>query len=127
MSPSKQDTWRWPNKLCGRTVLFAVCAFSLLGRCLGDMKIGSPEIFQLEPRGIQRGLTNRIKLIGTNFVGLTELKVHNSKLTGELLQEPPPTTNIAWLQLLAPADLPRGAYELSVKNTNTESSKAKLY
>src|SRR5437870_13780129 len=30
---------------------------------------GKPEIFQLEPHGIQRGTTAKIKLIGTNQIG----------------------------------------------------------
>src|SRR5262249_29081062 len=45
---------------------------------------GKPEIFILEPRGIQRGAAAKIKLIGTNLIGLTELKLHNQQLKGEL-------------------------------------------
>ncbi len=88
---------------------------------------GKPEIFQLEPRGVQRGVTARIKLVGTNLIGLTELKLHNPKLKGELLAEPEITTNEAWIEITAAPDLARGSYEVSVKNTNSESSKLKLY
>src|ERR1700722_7340900 len=47
---------------------------------------GKPEIFELEPRGIQRGSTVEIKLIGTNLTELTELKLHKSGLTGQLVR-----------------------------------------
>jgi hypothetical protein len=88
---------------------------------------GKPELFTLEPRGIQRGVATKIKLIGTNLIGLTELKVHNSKLKGELLNEPEPTTNEVWIEITAATNLARGPYEISVKNTNAESSKLKLH
>jgi hypothetical protein len=88
---------------------------------------GKPEIFQLEPRGIQRGVTAKIKLIGTNLIGLTELKLHNDKLKGELLNDPEPTTNEVWITITSATNLTRGPYEISVKNTNRESSKLKLW
>jgi Bacterial pre-peptidase C-terminal domain len=88
---------------------------------------GKPEIFTLEPRGIQRGPAAKIKLIGTNLIGLTELKLHNPQLKGELLSEPEPTTNEVWVTITASTNLARGPYEISVKNTNSESSKLKLY
>src|SRR5437879_5869919 len=60
---------------------------------------GKPEIFQLEPRGIQRGVEAKIKLIGTNLIGLTELKLHHAQLEGALLPAPAPTTNEAWITI----------------------------
>ncbi len=88
---------------------------------------GKPEIFELVPRGVQRGVTAKIKLIGTNLVGLTELKFQNSKLHGVMLSEPEATTNEVWIEVTAATNLVRGAYEVSVKNTNAESSKLKIY
>jgi hypothetical protein len=88
---------------------------------------GKPEIFTLEPRGIQHGAVAKVKLIGTNLIGLTELKLHNPKLTGDLLENPEPTTNEVWIAITAATNLATGAYEISVKNTNSESSKLKLY
>ena len=88
---------------------------------------GKPEIFELEPRGIQRGVTTEIKLIGTNLIGVTELILRNPKLKGELIRENQQTTNEAWIKITAAADLPRGAYEISIKNATNESSRLKLY
>ena len=88
---------------------------------------GQPQIFSLEPRGVQRGVPATIKLTGTNLVGLTELQLQNTNIQGMLLQQPAPTTNEVWIRITATTNLPRGAYELSVKNTNHESSKLKIY
>src|SRR5438105_11655866 len=88
---------------------------------------GQAEIVEIEARGIQRGVPSKVKLIGTNLIGLIELKLHNPKLAGSLLSEPEPTTNNAWIEITAATNLAGGAYEISVKNTNTESSKVKIY
>src|ERR1051325_9717808 len=88
---------------------------------------GQPEIFSLEPRGVQRGAQATIKLTGTNLIGLTELRLHNTNIQGVLLDQPPATTNEVWIRITAGTNLTRGAYELSVKNTNSESSKFKIY
>jgi len=88
---------------------------------------GNPEIFSLSARGLQRGVSAKIKLTGTNLVGLTELKLSNTNITGKLLATPAPTTNTAWIELLAARTLERGAYQLSVRNTNKESSKFTFY
>jgi hypothetical protein len=88
---------------------------------------GTPEIFELQPRGIQRGKSVEVKLIGTNLMGLSEFKLQNPRLTGAFVRRDEWTTNAAWLKITAAADLSRGAYEVSVKNTNAESSRLKLY
>jgi hypothetical protein len=88
---------------------------------------GRPEIFSLEPRGIQRGVNANIKLTGTNLIGLTELRLQNPNLHGKLLEQPKPSTNEVWIRITADTNLARGGYELSVRNTNQESSKIKIY
>ncbi|PHX93853.1 MAG: hypothetical protein CK546_08005, partial [Pedosphaera sp.] len=84
-----------------------------------------PGITRLEPRGIQRGVETRLKLIGTNLVGLTNVTFHNPKLTGALLPEA--QAGEAWLKVTAAADLTRGSYELSVKSAGGESARVKLH
>jgi hypothetical protein len=88
---------------------------------------GQPEIFSLEPRGVQRGVVATIKLTGTNLIGLTELRLQNTNIHGTLLEQPEPATNEVWIQITADTNLLRGGYELWVRNTNQESSKVKLY
>src|SRR5262245_56069584 len=62
---------------------------------------GKPEIFQLEPRGIERGYPVKLKLIGTNLIGVTEVKFQNADLSGEVLEEPVATTNVLWIEISA--------------------------
>ncbi len=85
-----------------------------------------PQLTRLEPRGIQAGATLRLQMIGSNFVGITAVKVSDPRLKAELLTE----TNsheIVWIQLTTPADLPRGAYELSLQTAHGESGKSKVF
>ena len=113
-------------------ILSLACAFAFAAKKPAMKKpvvvpAGKPEIFELTPRGIERGVTAKIKLVGTNLIGLTELKFQNPKLRGSLLSEPEATTNEAWIEVTAATNLARGAYEVSVKNTNAESSRLKIY
>ncbi|PAW76186.1 MAG: hypothetical protein B9S33_21085 [Pedosphaera sp. Tous-C6FEB] len=84
-----------------------------------------PAITRLEPRGIQRGMETRLKLVGSNLAGLTNVTFHNPKLTGALL--PDAKAGEAWLKVTAAADLTRGSYELSVKSAAGESARVKLH
>ena len=86
---------------------------------------GVPAITRLEPRGIQRGVETRLKIVGSNLVGLTNVTFHSAKLTGALL--PDATAGEAWLKVTAAADLARGSYELSVKGPGGESTRVKLH
>src|SRR4051794_9130240 len=76
------------------------------------MKIapGQPAIFSAEPRGIQRGVTAKIKLTGTNLANVTELQLHNKEVRGKLLDRPTPTATELWVQITAATNLTRGAY-----------------
>lgn len=85
-----------------------------------------PVVERPEPRGLQRGRETKVKLVGKNFLGLTELKGHDEKVKGELLKEGV-TAGEAWISLTPDADLPRGPVELSVAGPNGESAPFKLY
>ena len=86
---------------------------------------GVPAITRLEPRGVQRGVEVRLKLVGSNLAGLTNVTFHSPKLTGALL--PDAKAGEAWLTLSAAPDLARGSYELSVKSAAGESARVKLH
>ena len=86
---------------------------------------GVPTITRLEPRGVQRGLETRVKLVGSNLTGLTNVTFHSPKLTGALVPEP--KAGEAWVKVTAAADLARGSYELSVKGPGGESARVKLH
>ena len=86
---------------------------------------GVPAITRLEPRGVQRGVETRLKLVGSNLAGLTNVTFHNPKLTGTLLPEA--KAGEAWLKVTVAPDLARGSYELSVKSAAGESARVKLH
>ena len=87
---------------------------------------GKAEIFELQPRGIRRGTWAEIKLIGTNLLGVTDFKFPNTNLAGEFVRHNEWTgTKLA--EIKAAATLARGSYGVFVKNTNSESSRLKLY
>jgi WD40 repeat protein len=85
---------------------------------------GKPEITRIEPRGMQRGTALKIKIAGTNLDNLTNVILNNPKLSGRL--EPGADLTEAWITVKAAADLPQGAYDLSVANAGGESGKVKL-
>src|SRR4029434_1647234 len=58
---------------------------------------------------------------------MTELLLKDKRLGGELLTDPAPTTNELWILVNSSNDLPRGAYEFTVRAEKSESSKAALY
>ncbi|HKQ38741.1 MAG TPA: c-type cytochrome domain-containing protein, partial [Verrucomicrobiae bacterium] len=110
----------------------------LVGRLDGSMEFydvtsgkvvlpAKPELVRTEPRGIQRGVETRLKLIGSNLLTLKEIHLHNPKLTGALLKDPAPKAEEAWIQLSAAADLPRGPYEISVVGAGGESGTIKIH
>ncbi len=85
-----------------------------------------PDVTQLEPRGIQRGVETKIKLTGTNLADLVQLKSFSPKLKGELIPTEEKNTE-TFIKLTAGEDLIRGAYEFSLINSNGESGRIKIY
>jgi hypothetical protein len=82
-----------------------------------------PELVRVEPRGFQRGQQVTVKLVGSNLIGVTELKLHHAKLKGELAKASEQKPNEISVVLNAEVDLPRGSYELSVIGPGGESGR----
>ncbi|MDB6056838.1 MAG: repeat-containing protein, partial [Verrucomicrobiales bacterium] len=92
-------------------------------KVIGD----KPDITRFEPRGVQTGFETRVKLIGTNFIDLTEVKTSDPKLVAKLDGESDEDVNEASIIVKASAGLKRGGYDVSVVNAKGESTKVKLY
>ncbi|MCI0535874.1 MAG: hypothetical protein L0Z50_11680, partial [Verrucomicrobiales bacterium] len=90
------------------------------------MPMPKPELARAEPRGMQRGVSTRLKLTGRNLFGLSELRFSSESFRGELLNDKGDSGE-AWVNVNTPADLPRGSYELWLVSTNGESGKLKLH
>jgi hypothetical protein len=86
-----------------------------------------PELTRIEPRGVQRGIQTKLKLIGKNLDRATSIKSSESRLKTELLAEPAAKSTEAWISVAPDATLPRGVYELTFVGSNGESAPAKIY
>jgi hypothetical protein len=103
-----------------RWLYLLVFAVATLG-CFAAQK---PSLKDVQPPGVQRGVTNRLQLTGSNLVALTSVKFANTNLSAAVLSS---TSNTASIEVRSSATLPRGAYEFSVANSNGESGKLKLH
>ncbi len=90
------------------------------------MATPKPELTRPEPRGIQRGKEVRVKLIGTNLAGVTEVKSHHPRLSVQLDPEAELKPNQLSIKIVTPNDIPRNGYELSVITAGGESGRVKL-
>jgi WD40 repeat protein/mono/diheme cytochrome c family protein len=86
-----------------------------------------PQLARLEPRGLQRGTRIRLKLVGSNLIALTEVKFSDARLKAESISSSDARGLESSLTVTAAADLPRGTYQLWVRNANGESPKLKLF
>src|SRR5689334_17878941 len=64
-----------------------------------------PDITRFEPRGVQRGIETRVKLVGTNFVDVTEVRTSNAKLVAKLDGESDESSTEAWINVKPSAAL----------------------
>jgi len=85
----------------------------------------APELSRADPRGFQRGQRVSLMLTGKNLTGVTNLVLSHPKLTGEVASVPSATEVVVNIE--SAIDLPRGAYELSVRAAGGESGKLKLH
>ena len=108
------------------TVFFLEPVLEAAPTAEGKAAEGKPEISRLDPRGVQRGVEVKIKVFGTNLLGLSEVKFSNEKIKADILDIDEKTTE-AWITVLASPDLKRGDYEFSLKNEKGESARVKLF
>ncbi|HEX7860733.1 MAG TPA: c-type cytochrome domain-containing protein [Verrucomicrobiae bacterium] len=86
-----------------------------------------PELARLEPRGLQRGVPTKLKLIGKNLQNTTAIKFSNDKLSATISTNPAPNSTELWIEVNSTADLTRAPYELSVVTPTGETARLKLY
>ena len=85
-----------------------------------------PELARVEPRGVQRGTTTRLKLVGKHLTAISKVRLSDSRISAS--DSTGDTGGMdGWVTVTPAADMPRGAYELWVVNNNGESGKLKIY
>ncbi|MGE0610469.1 MAG: c-type cytochrome domain-containing protein, partial [Pirellulales bacterium] len=122
--PEKQAARRKARSRLLSLALKNLPGLSLLA--LADEAPAAPQLTSLSPRGIERGTATKVRLIGTNLAGATEVKSNNPLLTVKLV---PPTEQPSELSIeaTAAADLPTGVYEVGVVTPGGASGMLKLY
>src|SRR5207253_2384146 len=81
-----------------------------------------PELASIEPRGMQRGETIKIKLIGKNLATANAVKTSEPKLVAKLLGEDTGRADYLWAEITAPADLPPNSYDITIGSSGGTSN-----
>jgi hypothetical protein len=86
-----------------------------------------PELARVEPRGIQRGVETKLKLLGKNLERVSSIKFKEARLKAEVITDPAAKSTESWVAVSSDSTLPRGEYELLVVAPNGESGPAKIF
>ncbi len=93
-----------------------------------------PELARLEPRGVARGVSATVRLIGKHLDRVDQVRFHHEKLAGKLkpgsaeAADDSVASETELLVEMTPAEeMEPGAYELSVVNAGGESNRVKVY
>ncbi len=93
-------------------------------------ELSAPELKEIVPRGVQRGVPARLKLAGKHLAGATGVKFHDAGITGALIPAPPgnpPKPDELWVDVSAAPDAALGAHEVSIITAAGESGKLKFF
>src|SRR5207247_9078461 len=63
------------------------------------MPAPKPELSGVEPRGIQRGQTVRIKLLGSKLEGVSAVKSNDPRIQAEIPEDAQAAPNQVWINL----------------------------
>jgi len=86
-----------------------------------------PELSRPEPRGLERGHTTRVKLVGNNLKDISQVQVSDARLSVELLADADASGDALWIEVATRADLPPGGYELWVEGKEGASGRVKVF
>jgi len=86
-----------------------------------------PELASVEPRGIQRGQTIKLKLKGRHLADLTAAVLGDRGITANVVDANDDQSDSVWLQVVCAADVTPGPYELRVRGPGGQSGAVKLF
>src|SRR6185295_5452269 len=72
-----------------------------------------PEVASVQPRGVRRGETARVRVTGKHLADLTEAKSGNAKLATRLAPEPASADGVS-VELTPAGDFPIGAHGITL-------------
>lgn len=73
-----------------------------------------PEIAALEPRGVQRGTTSRVRIAGKNLLDTSAVKFDHGEIAAKVTPVDEPRADELLIEVTPAATLARGKYRLSV-------------
>jgi hypothetical protein len=85
-----------------------------------------PELASLEPRGMQRGLTIKIRITGKNLATASAVKTSDPRLVAKLLSDDAGRADYLWAEITAPADLLPNSYDVTVSSAGGASNAQKI-
>ncbi|MEW6156142.1 MAG: c-type cytochrome domain-containing protein [Verrucomicrobiota bacterium] len=91
---------------------------------------GKPQLAQLQPRGIQRGVTSKITLTGSNLGGVEKVKFNHEKISATISKQTnggEHADHELLIEVTPDGSVPREAYELWVEHAGGESGKLKFW
>lgn len=101
--------------------------FDLYGTTFGQIiKPAPPELADVSPRGIERGVATRIELTGKNLLAATALDFKDKPFVARILSDEEAGPDRLWAEVTPAADLTRGSYEVAVVTEGGTSKTIKL-
>jgi mono/diheme cytochrome c family protein len=85
-----------------------------------------PELAALEPRGMQRGQTVKVKILGKNLATANSVKTSDAKLVAKLLSDDAGKADLLWAEITAAADLSPNSYDITVGSAGGASNAQKI-
>jgi len=80
-----------------------------------------PELSGVEPRGIQRGRTVRIKLMGSKLAGISAVKSNDPRVDVEIPNDAEAAPNQIWVNVTTPNELPSPTSLLWIRSAEKSS------
>ena len=87
----------------------------------------APEVVRAEPRGIQRGVTTRVRLTGKHLHQAQSVSFSNADIKAVLAENASPRADEVWVEVAPAPVVGRGSYELRVQAAGGESKPVTLH
>jgi WD40 repeat protein len=86
----------------------------------------SPELIAVAPRSIQRGVTTRVHLRGTNLLSATRSLFDHKGISATILPQEKENPNELWLEVTPASNVPRGTYKVGISTRGGSSKRLPL-
>ncbi len=88
--------------------------------------LAAPELASVEPAGLERGVTNRVKLLGKNLIDIKQVQVDRKGFVARAVPQDAASGNEVWIDITLPANASRGKCKLLVVTAGGKSKQLTL-